>query len=568
MKIARVEATPLAIPLAQEFHWAGGAQVGANLVLFAVHTDDGVVGYGESICEDPRAVVAHGELMARQVVGHAPGDMEAILRSIWGEGRWKMWPQFTQIVFAGIEVACWDALGRALGVPTRTFFGGAVHDELDYFGFLQGDDPETLAAHARQLAGEGYRVIYLKVGRGTGARRGVRRGGARGDRARSRCCGSTRTRRGTSRPRSTASGGSSSTTSTGSSSRRRRRTSPGSRGCAARSTRRSPPTRPCSRPASCARCSRREAADVIVQGSHDAGGLYRFKQQAFLCEAHGLRVNRHAFMESELSFHANAQVASTIPNLTLGNQVMHQLLAERLTLGPAPGARRRPLPPRRRARPRLRARPRRGRARARALAARRRLQHDRVRQVNGAETIVIGGGILGATTLWELAREDMAPLLLEAGRSARPRRASPPRSCAATTRTPRSCAWPSTRASGCASCRCTSTATRSTRAAAGCSSSTPSRRSPRRENSIDAGGGGRRQRRGRRPARVPARRRGGRDRVRALRAGLGLRRPGRDDASPTSRRAARGRPGARGHAGRRRSRSRAAACAACASATR
>ena len=31
-------------------------------------------------------------------------------------------------------------------------------------------------------------------------------------------------------------------------------------------------------------------------------------------------------MESEISFLASAQVASTIPNLTLGNQVMHQLL--------------------------------------------------------------------------------------------------------------------------------------------------------------------------------------------------------------------------------------------------
>ena len=38
--------------------------------------------------------------------------------------------------------------------------------------------------------------------------------------------------------------------------------------------------------------------------------------------------------------------------------------------------------------------------------------------MNGAETIVIGGGILGATTLWELAREGMEPLLLEAGRFA------------------------------------------------------------------------------------------------------------------------------------------------------
>ena len=36
--------------------------------------------------------------------------------------------------------------------------------------------------------------------------------------------------------------------------------------------------------------------------------------------------------------------------------------------------------------------------------------------MKGAETIVVGGGILGATTLWELAREGMGPLLLEAGR--------------------------------------------------------------------------------------------------------------------------------------------------------
>ena len=161
-----------------------------------------------------------------------------------------------------------------------------------------------------------------------------------------------------------------------------------------------------------------------------------------MCEAHGLRVNRHAFMESEISFHANAQVASTIPNLTLGNQVMHQLLAERLTLGPAPALDGGRFALGRRAGPRLRARPRRGRPRARALAARRRLQHDRAAEVKGAETIVVGGGILGATTLWELAREDMEPLLLEAGRFGEARPASRRRSCAATTRTRRSCGWP------------------------------------------------------------------------------------------------------------------------------
>jgi muconate cycloisomerase len=335
MRITRVEAIPLAIPLAQEFHWAGGAQVGANLVLFAVRTDDGVVGYGESIAEDPRAVVAHGELMARQVVGHSCGDVEAILRRIWTEGRWKMWPQFTHVCVAGIEVACWDALGRTLGVPTRTFFGGAVRDELDYFGFLQGDDAETLARHARALAGDGYRVVYLKVGRG-----------ARDDEA---VVAAVREAIG---PEPLLRIDPNEAWDVATAVERIRRLerydldwveqpTPAQDVNGLAWVRRKVDAKIAADQAvfttgQLRAVLEKEAADVVVQGSHDAGGLLRFRQQAFMCDAHGLNVNRHAFMESEISFLANAQVAATIPNLTLGNQQMHQLLAERLTLGPAP----------------------------------------------------------------------------------------------------------------------------------------------------------------------------------------------------------------------------------------
>ena len=333
MRITRIDATPLAIPLTQEFHWAGGAQEGANLVLFTVHTDDGVEGYGESIAEDPRAVVAHGELMARQLVGRPPGDMEAILRSIWSEGRWKMFPQFTHLVFAGIEVACWDALGRAFGVPTRTFFGGAVQEELDYFAFLQGDDPDTLAAHARELSD--HEVIYLKVGRG-----------AERDDA---CVAAVREAIGPGKLlRIDPNEAWDAATAVD---RIRRlalydldwveQPTPAGDVNGLAHVRRSVDVKIAADQAVFTTSQLRhvlekEAADVIVQGSHDAGGLLRFRQQAFLCDAFGLRVNRHAFMESEISFYANAQVASTIPNLTLGNQVMHQLLAERLTLGEPP----------------------------------------------------------------------------------------------------------------------------------------------------------------------------------------------------------------------------------------
>jgi L-alanine-DL-glutamate epimerase-like enolase superfamily enzyme len=329
MRISRIDATPVAIPLRQEFHWASGAQHGANLVLFSVHTEDGVVGHGETVCEAPGAVAEIGLLMARQLVGRSVGDVEAILRSIWTEGRWKTTPQFTGFVTAGIEAACWDALGRTLGVPTRQFFGGLVQEDLDYFAFLQGDDAETLAGHAQELAG--HEVFYLKVGR------------PRDDDA---IVAAVRDAIG---PAALL------------------RIDPNEAWDAATAVDRI--TRlaaydldwveqpvPHWDVAGLARVRRRvdvkiaadqavyttrqlrevleaEAADVVVQSPHDAGGLLPFRKQASMCEAWGLNVNLHAFMQSEISFLAHAQVASTVPNLTNGNQAMHQLLAERLTTG-------------------------------------------------------------------------------------------------------------------------------------------------------------------------------------------------------------------------------------------
>ena len=140
-------------------------QEGVNLVLFAVETDEGVTGYGESICEDPAAVDSYGRLMARSFVGRSPGEIESILGGLWRDGRWRVVPHFSLQILSGIESACWDALGKGLGVPASTFLGGRVHDEVDFMAFPQGDTAEELARDAAALAAEGHRVVYIKVGR-------------------------------------------------------------------------------------------------------------------------------------------------------------------------------------------------------------------------------------------------------------------------------------------------------------------------------------------------------------------------------------------------------------------
>jgi L-alanine-DL-glutamate epimerase-like enolase superfamily enzyme len=73
---------------------------------------------------------------------------------------------------------------------------------------------------------------------------------------------------------------------------------------------------------------KRDAADVIVTGPHQAGGLLQLKKIAAMVETAGLPINRHAVGELGVGAVAGLHVAVTLPNLMDGNQTHHQLLAD------------------------------------------------------------------------------------------------------------------------------------------------------------------------------------------------------------------------------------------------
>jgi L-alanine-DL-glutamate epimerase-like enolase superfamily enzyme len=335
VRITAVTTTPLAIPLLRPFHWRSGVQEGANLVLFAVETDAGATGYGESICEDPAAVVAYGNLMAETFVGRSPGDVEAILGELWSAGRWRFTPRWSQQVLSGLETACWDALGKALRVPAATFFGGRVRDEVDFMGFPQGDTAEELAADAARLAAEGHRVVYLKVGR------------AHRDDA--EIVGAVRDAIGPDRLLRVDANEAWDVPGAVDAIRRLERYDvdwveqpvPAANVAGLAWVRRRVRTKIAADQAVHTTSELRtvleaEAADAIVLGSHESGGLWRWRQLAYLAESHGIPLNRHACVESAVSTFAAVQLMSCLPNLTLGNQVMHHLLAEQVVTTPLP----------------------------------------------------------------------------------------------------------------------------------------------------------------------------------------------------------------------------------------
>ena len=77
---------------------------------------------------------------------------------------------------AGIEMACWDILGKSMGVPVHTLLGGKVRDEVRVYAngwYSGGRNPKAMADKAREVIDKGYTAVefdpfgtaYMKMSR-------------------------------------------------------------------------------------------------------------------------------------------------------------------------------------------------------------------------------------------------------------------------------------------------------------------------------------------------------------------------------------------------------------------
>ncbi len=116
MKITQIRTRLLAIPLRGRYHWAIGAPEGFNTVLIEVHTDDGIIGYGEAL--GSRSAVA-AEATIRSVehllLGEDPFRVEYLLATMYRSGAWTNQRRFANQSFAGIEMALWTSAARRSG---------------------------------------------------------------------------------------------------------------------------------------------------------------------------------------------------------------------------------------------------------------------------------------------------------------------------------------------------------------------------------------------------------------------------------------------------------------------
>ena len=190
MKIEKIETIPVSIPL-EKFEDGMDKVMGKNFpsffaedlysqnkyflvkskkgyilsnVIVKIFTDVGIIGIGEAACDtvEPVSVVKTmiDDHMAPRLIGKDPYDWKCLIDLVsWDTARGA-----TRFSTSGIDLALFDLIGKALGVPVYTLLGGCWRNKVLATIEVPRGSPEKMAEHCYEYYRKGVRGIKAKIG--------------------------------------------------------------------------------------------------------------------------------------------------------------------------------------------------------------------------------------------------------------------------------------------------------------------------------------------------------------------------------------------------------------------
>lgn len=167
MKIVRVSAYQVDLPLHETtYKWSGGKSVTVfDSTIVRVETDTGLVGHGEVCPLGPFYLPAYAngvraglKELVPHLLGSDPRQLGKLNRLM--DAALKGHPY----VKSGIDIACWDILGQATGMPVCELLGGRYADDFHLYRAISQESPDEMASRVAAYRAEGYRRFQLKVG--------------------------------------------------------------------------------------------------------------------------------------------------------------------------------------------------------------------------------------------------------------------------------------------------------------------------------------------------------------------------------------------------------------------
>jgi L-alanine-DL-glutamate epimerase-like enolase superfamily enzyme len=167
MKIARIFAHRVELPLVEgSYKWSGGKSVSVfDSTIVGVETDCGLVGYGEVCPLGPFYLPAYAEgvraglrELGPHLIGCDPRELATLNQRM--DAALKGHPY----VKSGIDIACWDILGKTTQLPVCTLLGGRFGESVRLYRAISQQAPDEMAKNVRGYREQGYTRFQLKVG--------------------------------------------------------------------------------------------------------------------------------------------------------------------------------------------------------------------------------------------------------------------------------------------------------------------------------------------------------------------------------------------------------------------
>ena len=167
MKIRRISAYQVDLPLAEgPYNWSAGKSVSVfDSTLVRIDTDDGRTGYGEVCPLGPTYLPAYAAgaragiaEVGPSLLGLDPTQLGLLNRAM--DVALKGHPY----VKSPIDIACWDLLGQAAGLPLCELLGGRYGDDFPLYRAISQEPPERMAESVATHRAHGYSRFQLKVG--------------------------------------------------------------------------------------------------------------------------------------------------------------------------------------------------------------------------------------------------------------------------------------------------------------------------------------------------------------------------------------------------------------------
>ena len=145
---------------------------GRYWIFTKLTTDNGITGYGECYASTvgPKAMRAVIEdVFERHMQGSNPEDIELMYRRAYSSGFTQRPDPTVMGAFSGLEIACWDILGKARNRPVWALLGGKMNHRIRAYTYLYPQphqdaaefwvNPDWQATEAARMVALGFTAV-------------------------------------------------------------------------------------------------------------------------------------------------------------------------------------------------------------------------------------------------------------------------------------------------------------------------------------------------------------------------------------------------------------------------